>query len=100
VTKQAQADRRKAIGRVLVELGLPAVASVLGVGFATPNWPLAFATGLAISSAVLALYWLDQRFVHPLCWLLNSSTRVSCTEISEIGYHSVQSTTHLESITA
>jgi two-component system LytT family sensor kinase len=65
VTEQAQADRRKAIGRVLAELGLPALAFTLGVGFATGNWPASFATGLVISSAILALYWLDQRFVHP-----------------------------------
>jgi flavin-dependent dehydrogenase len=35
-----------------------------------------------------------------LCWLLNSSTRVSCAEIAEIRYHAVQSTIHLGSITA
>ena len=35
-----------------------------------------------------------------LCWLLNSSTRVSCAEIATICYHAVQSTIHLESITA
>jgi hypothetical protein len=35
-----------------------------------------------------------------LCWLLNSSTRVSCAETAGIWYHAVQSTIHLESITA
>jgi two-component system LytT family sensor kinase len=51
--------------RMLAELGLPALAFTLGVGFATGNWPASFVTGLAISSAIAALSWLDQRFVHP-----------------------------------
>ena len=59
MTEQAQGGRTKAIGHVLAELGLPALAFALGVGFATGNWPVSFATGLAISSAILALYWLD-----------------------------------------
>jgi sensor histidine kinase YesM len=50
---------------MLAELGLPALAFTVGVGFATGNWPASFVTGLAISSAIFALYWLDQRFVHP-----------------------------------
>ena len=65
MAEQTQAGRRQAIIRTLAELGLPAVAFTLGVGFATGNWPASFATGLAISSAILALYWLDQRFVRP-----------------------------------
>jgi hypothetical protein len=36
----------------------------------------------------------------PLCWLLASSTGFSCAEITEIRYHAVQSTIHLESTTA
>jgi sensor histidine kinase regulating citrate/malate metabolism len=55
VTEQAQGERRKVIGRVLAELGLPALASALGVGFATRNWPASFAAGLAISSAILVV---------------------------------------------
>jgi hypothetical protein len=35
-----------------------------------------------------------------LCWLLNSSTRVSCAEVAEFRYHEVQSTMHLKLITA
>ena len=65
MTEQTQGGRRQAIVRVLAELGLPALAFTLGVGFATGNWPASFATGLAISSAIAGLYWLDQRFVHP-----------------------------------
>jgi signal transduction histidine kinase len=65
MTEQAQGRRKKVIVRVLAELGLPALAFAVGVGFATGNWPVSFATGLAISSAILALYWLDQRFIHP-----------------------------------
>jgi len=62
---QIQAGRGRAIIRTLAELGLPALAFTLGVGFATGNWPASFATGLAISSAIFALYWLDQKFIQP-----------------------------------
>ncbi len=65
MTEQTQGGRRQAIMRTLAELGLPALAFTLGVGFATGNWPASFATGLAISSAIAGLYWLDQRFLHP-----------------------------------
>jgi signal transduction histidine kinase len=65
MTEQAQAGRRQAIVRSLVELSLPALAFTLGVGLATGNWPASFATGLAISSAIFALHWLDQRFLRP-----------------------------------
>jgi signal transduction histidine kinase len=65
MTEQTQAGRRQAVMRTLVELGLPALAFALGVGFATGNWPASFATGLAISSAIAGLYWLDRRFLHP-----------------------------------
>jgi hypothetical protein len=65
MTEQSQGGRRQAIVRVLAELGLPALAFTLGVGLATGNWPASTATGLVVSSAIFALYWLDQRFVHP-----------------------------------
>jgi signal transduction histidine kinase len=65
MTEQSQGGRRQAIKRTLAELGLPALAFTLGVGFATGNWPASFATGLVISSAIAGLYWLDQRFVRP-----------------------------------
>jgi putative flippase GtrA len=63
--EEARAGRRQPLVRALLELGLPALAFTLGVGFATGNWPASLATGLAISSAIFALYWLDQRLVHP-----------------------------------
>ncbi len=63
--EQSKGGRGQAIMRTLAELCLPALAFTLGVGFATGNWPASFATGLAVSSAIAALYWLDQRFVHP-----------------------------------
>jgi signal transduction histidine kinase len=50
--------------RMLVELGLPALAFALGVGLATGKWPASFATGLVISGAIAGLYWLDQRFLY------------------------------------
>jgi hypothetical protein len=65
MTEQTQAGRGQAIMRMLAEFSLPALAFTLSVGLATRNWPASFATGVAISSAILALYWLDQRFVHP-----------------------------------
>ena len=65
MTEQTQGGRTKAIVRMLAELGLPALAFALGVGFATGNWPASFATGLVISSAIAALYWLDQRLIQP-----------------------------------
>jgi sensor histidine kinase YesM len=65
VTEQAQGGRKGAIGRVLAELGLPALAFTLGVGLATGNWLASFATGVAISSAIFALYRLDQELIRP-----------------------------------
>ena len=65
MTEQTRAGLHPALMRALVELGLPALAFTLGVGLATGNWPASFATGLSISVAIFALYWLDQRFVHP-----------------------------------
>jgi two-component system LytT family sensor kinase len=56
---------RQAIGRALAELCLPALAFTLSVGLATGNWPASLVTGVAISSAIFAFYWLDHRFVHP-----------------------------------
>ena len=57
--------RRQAILRTLAELVFPALAFALGIGFATGNWPAAFASGLVISSAIAGLCWLDQRFLKP-----------------------------------
>ncbi len=64
MTEQAQAGSRQASVRALAELGLPAVAFALGVGFATGDWPAALATGLAISSAIFVLDRLERRFVR------------------------------------
>lgn len=63
--EEARAGGRQSLVRALLELVLPALAFSLGVGFATGNWPASLATGLAISSAIFALYWLDQRLVRP-----------------------------------
>lgn len=65
MTEQTARRPRRAIMRVLAEFSLPVLIFTLGVGFATRNWPASFITGLAISSAISALYWLDQRFLHP-----------------------------------
>lgn len=63
--EQSQAGRRQAIMHALAELGLPALVFALGAGLATGDWPASFATGLAISGTITALYWLDRRFLHP-----------------------------------
>jgi sensor histidine kinase YesM len=63
--EQNQAERRQVIVHTLAELGLPALVFALGAGLATGNWPASFATGLAISSTIAGLYWLDRRFLHP-----------------------------------
>jgi signal transduction histidine kinase len=65
MTAQSQGGRGQAFVRTLAELGLPALAFTLGVGFATGNWPTSLGTGLVISSAIAGLYWLDRRFLHP-----------------------------------
>jgi two-component system LytT family sensor kinase len=65
VSEQSRGGRERVLRRVLAELSLPALAFALGVGFATGNWPAALATGLAISGAILVLYWLDQRLIRP-----------------------------------
>jgi signal transduction histidine kinase len=65
MVESSEGGRRQAIVRVLAELGLPALPFALGVGLATANWPASIATGLIISSTILAVYGLDQRFVRP-----------------------------------
>ncbi len=65
MTEPSQARRRRAVVRVLAEFSLPVVGFTFSVGFATGNWPASFVTGMAISLAIAALYWLDQRLVHP-----------------------------------
>jgi two-component system LytT family sensor kinase len=65
MTEQMQSRHREVIVRTLAELGLPALAFTVGVGFATGNWPASFATGLLTSSTIFALYWLDQKLIQP-----------------------------------
>jgi signal transduction histidine kinase len=64
MTEQTQAGSRQTIRCALAEVGLPALAFALGVGFATGKWPASFATGLAISGTITGLYWLDRRFLR------------------------------------
>ena len=65
MAEQTTQRPRHAIGRVLAEFSLPVLVFTLSVGLATQNWPASFVTGLAISSTISALYWLDKRFLHP-----------------------------------
>jgi signal transduction histidine kinase len=65
MTEQSQGGRRQIIMRALAEFTLPVFGFTLSVGLATRNWPASFVTGLAISGAIFALYWLDQRFLRP-----------------------------------
>jgi two-component system LytT family sensor kinase len=57
--------RDRTVMRALAELGLPALAFAVGVGFATGDWLASLVTGLAISGAIFVLNWLDQTLVHP-----------------------------------
>jgi signal transduction histidine kinase len=54
-----------AIGRILMELILPAIGFGLSVGFATKDYPVSLITGLAISGTIFALYRLDRAFLRP-----------------------------------
>ena len=65
MTEHTESRHRHAIVRTSMEIVLPALGFVLSVGFATRNWLASLVTGLAISSAIYVLYWLDQRFLHP-----------------------------------
>jgi signal transduction histidine kinase len=65
MTQRSQGNHGQTVRRALMELVLPALVFSLGVGLATGNWPASLATGLAISSAITVLYWLDRRFLHP-----------------------------------
>jgi signal transduction histidine kinase len=65
MTEHTESRHGHAFVRTLMEIGLPALGFVLSVGFATQNWLASLVTGLAISSAIFVLYWLDQRFLHP-----------------------------------
>jgi signal transduction histidine kinase len=65
VSESARDRRRRTIVRMLAEFSLPVIGFTFSVGFATRNWPASFVTGVAISLAISALYWLDQRFVRP-----------------------------------
>ena len=57
--------RRSAVVRALLEVGLPAFAFFVGLGFATRNWSASLITGLAVSSMIYAISWFDRRFLHP-----------------------------------
>jgi signal transduction histidine kinase len=65
MTEPVRDRRRHTLVRILAEFSLPVVGFTFGVGLATGNWPVSFVTGVAISLAISALYWLDQRFLHP-----------------------------------
>lgn len=65
MAEQAESRCKQIVARTLTEFGLPALAFAVSVGIATRNWPASIATGLAVSGAILVLYWLDRRFLHP-----------------------------------
>jgi signal transduction histidine kinase len=64
---EQKASERTIVRTLLVEILLPAIGFGLGVGFATRDYPVSLATGLAISSSIYVLYKLDRAFLHP--WL-------------------------------
>jgi signal transduction histidine kinase len=56
--------REHAIGRILMEIVLPAIGFGLSVGFATQNYLASLITGLAISGTIYMLYRLDRAFLR------------------------------------
>jgi signal transduction histidine kinase len=62
--RQAQGHER-ATKQTLAEIILPAIAFVLGVGYATRDWWASSVTGLAISGVIFLVYRLDRAFLHP-----------------------------------
>ena len=65
MAKQKTQERRRAILRELLETLLPAIPFGLGASYATGNYAISVATGLAISSTISVLYKLDQAFLRP-----------------------------------
>jgi sensor histidine kinase YesM len=65
MVKQKAQERRRVILRELLETLLPAIPFGLGAGYATGNYVISVATGLAISSTIGVLYKLDQAFLRP-----------------------------------
>ncbi|MGC9334389.1 MAG: sensor histidine kinase, partial [Anaerolineae bacterium] len=63
--EQNASGREHAIGRILIEILLPAVGFGLGVGFATQDYPASLITGLAISGAIYILDRLDRALLRP-----------------------------------
>ncbi len=56
---------RHAIGRMFIEIILPAIFFALNVGFATQDYAASLVTGFAISGTIYILYQLDQAFLRP-----------------------------------
>ena len=65
MAEQTLEGRARDIGRIFVEVLLPAVGFGLSVGFATKDYPASCLTGLLISGAILVFYRLDRAFVRP-----------------------------------
>ena len=65
MTQQPERGRKEALRRAAAELLLPALAFGVGIGLATGEWPASMTTGAAVSAAIYALHWLNQRFIHP-----------------------------------
>lgn len=65
MTGQSRGGRAHRFARGLAEFCLPIIVFTVGVGLATGHWPASAATGLAISSAIGGLQWLDHRVLHP-----------------------------------
>jgi signal transduction histidine kinase len=57
--------QQHAIGRLLMEIILPAMVFGVNVGFATQDYPASFVTGFAISGMIYVLYQLDRTFLRP-----------------------------------
>jgi len=65
MTEQHASGREDAIGRILMEILLPAIGFGLSVGFATQDYPASLVTGLAISGTIYVLYQVDRALLRP-----------------------------------
>ena len=87
MAKQKAQERRHAILRELLETLLPAIPFGLGAGYATGNYVISVATGLAISIAIGVLARLDQAFLRPRLKDLSRDWQVGLEIITSLLEH-------------
>ncbi|MGD2148339.1 MAG: histidine kinase, partial [Anaerolineae bacterium] len=65
MAEQEASGNGHAVGRILLEIVLPAIGFGLSMGLATRDYPVSLATGLAISITILVFYRLDRVLLRP-----------------------------------